>query len=105
MIITAIGGEASPAGAERFSRDVLTKRAALIRKLADSEKVILADVSAAWLAELAKGTPQAELLSQVNHPNLRGHQLAAECDHQGARRSRSVSRQAMDCGSLLPLSV
>ena len=99
MIITAIGGEASPAGAERFSRDVLTQRAALIRKLAASEKVILADVSAAWLAELAKGTPQAELLSQVNHPNLRGH------DHQGSRRSRSVSRQAMDCGSLLPLSV
>jgi hypothetical protein len=139
VIVTAIGGEASPAGAERFSRDVLphrpdlvlidyalndrriaeeqveaawlsmirtakesgvpvvlitptgdakadmanpadplTQRAALIRKIAAAEKVILADVSATWLAELAKGTPQAELLSQVNHPNLRGHQLAAD---------------------------
>lgn len=139
VIVTAIGGEASPAGAERFSRDVLphrpdlvlidyalndrriaedqveaswlamiraakeagvpvvlitptgdakadmanpedplSQRAALIRKIAAAEKVILADVSAAWLAELAKGTPQAELLSQVNHPNLRGHHLAAD---------------------------
>jgi lysophospholipase L1-like esterase len=58
--------------------DPLTQRAALIRKLAAAENVILADVSAAWLAELTKGTPQAELLSQVNHPNLRGHQLAAD---------------------------
>ena len=58
--------------------DVLTQRAALIRKIAAAEKVILADVSAAWVAELAKGTPQADLLSQVNHPNLRGHQLAAD---------------------------
>jgi lysophospholipase L1-like esterase len=139
VIVTAIGGEASPTGAERFTRDILphrpdlilidyalndrrmtddkveaawlsmiraakeagvpivlitptgdaksdmasaadplTQRAALIRKLAAAENVILADVSAAWLAELTKGTPQAELLSQVNHPNLRGHQLAAD---------------------------
>ncbi|MFM2198692.1 MAG: hypothetical protein RLZZ505_2124 [Verrucomicrobiota bacterium] len=139
VIVTAIGGEASPAGAERFSRDVLphrpdlvlidyalndrrvpeeqveaswlsmiraakeagvpvvlitptgdekadmanptdplSQRAALIRKIAAAEKVILADVSAAWQEELKKGRPQAELLSQVNHPNLRGHQLAAD---------------------------
>jgi len=139
VIITAIGGEASPAGAARFERDALThrpdlvlidyalndrrmpedkveaswlsmiraakeagvpvvlitptgdakadmanpadpltQRAALIRKLAAAENVILADVSAAWQAELAKGIPQTELLSQVNHPNLRGHQLAAD---------------------------
>lgn len=58
--------------------DPLSQRAALIRKIAAAEKVMLADVSAAWDAELAKGTPQAELLSQVNHPNLRGHQLAAD---------------------------
>jgi lysophospholipase L1-like esterase len=58
--------------------DVLTQRANLIRKIAVSEKIILADVSAAWLAELAKGTPQNDLLSQGNHPNMRGHQLAAD---------------------------
>jgi acyl-CoA thioesterase-1 len=50
----------------------------MIRRLAAEEQVILADVSAAWQAELAKGTAESELLSQPNHPNLRGHQLAAD---------------------------
>jgi lysophospholipase L1-like esterase len=58
--------------------DPLTQRADLIRKLAAREKVILADVSALWIAELAKGTVQTELLSQANHPNLRGHEIAAD---------------------------
>jgi lysophospholipase L1-like esterase len=154
VIVTAIGGEASPAGAERFSRDVLphrpdlvlidyalndrgvaedqveaswlgmiraakeagvpvvlitptgdatsdmanpadplTQRAALIRKLAAAENVILADVSAAWLAELAKGTPQADLLSQVNHPNLRGHQLAADAIMKALAEAGLVSAE------------
>lgn len=39
---------------------------------------MLADISAAWLAELQSGTPEGELLSQGNHPNLTGHQLAAD---------------------------
>lgn len=60
------------------ANDPLHQRAELIRRLAKEEKVLLADVSAAWLAELAGGTPGNELLSQVNHPNLRGHRLAAE---------------------------
>lgn len=58
--------------------DPLRQRADLIRGLARKENVLLADVSAAWLAELAKGTPQRDLLSQVNHPNLKGHEIAAD---------------------------
>lgn len=56
--------------------DPLRQRADVIRRLAAEEGVLLADVSAAWLAELKSGTPQSELLSQVNHPNLRGHKVA-----------------------------
>lgn len=59
-------------------QDPLCQQAALIRKLAERENVLLADVFAAWQAELAKGTPHDDLLSQINHPNLRGHTLAAE---------------------------
>lgn len=58
--------------------DPLSQRAELIRKIAAREDVILADVSAAWLAELAKGTEEDEILSQRNHPNLKGHTIAAE---------------------------
>jgi hypothetical protein len=57
--------------------DPLTERAALIRTIASSEGVLLADVSADWLATIQGGTPQGDLLSQANHPNLAGHQLAA----------------------------
>ncbi len=57
--------------------DPLCQRAELIRKIAKEENVPLADVFAAWKAELAKGTPIGDLLSQSNHPNLRGHTLAA----------------------------
>ena len=60
------------------SSDPLTERAALIRTIASSEDVLLADVSADWLAALQAGTPQGDLLSQGNHPNLAGHQLAAD---------------------------
>ena len=138
VIVTAIGGEDSVAGAARFTRDVLShkpdlifidyalndrrkpldmveaswlsmigqakkagvpivlltptgdaaadlsnpddplrQRADLIRKLAKAEKVPLADVSAKWMEETGKGTPQDQLLSQPNHPNLRGHTVAA----------------------------
>ncbi len=58
--------------------DPLNQRAEMIRKIAAEQKVLLGDVFAAWVAEIKKGTPQAELLSQVNHPNLKGHTLAAE---------------------------
>jgi lysophospholipase L1-like esterase len=58
-------------------QDPLCQRADLIRRVAKKENVPLADVFAAWQAEVAKGTQQTDLLSQINHPNLRGHQLAA----------------------------
>lgn len=58
--------------------DPLCQRAELIRRMAREENVLLADVFTAWRAEIAKGTPQTDLLSQPNHPNLRGHTLAAE---------------------------
>ncbi len=138
VIVTAIGGEASPKGAARFASDVLVhrpdvvaidyalndrkvpeaqveaawrsmiaqardagavvvlvtptgdntasigdptdlleQRAALIRRLATEEGVLLADVWAAWRAELDRGTPIDDLLSQPNHPNERGHQLTS----------------------------
>jgi lysophospholipase L1-like esterase len=67
--------------------DPLHQRAELLRRLAAEEKVLLADVSAAWLAELEAGTPEKELLSQVNHPNLRGHQLAAKVIDQTLRNA------------------
>ncbi len=57
--------------------DPLSQRSDLIRRLAKQQDVLLADVSAAWLAELAKGTAQTDLHSQPNHPNLRGNQIAA----------------------------
>ena len=44
-------------------QDPLCQQAALIRKLAEKENVLLADVFAAWQAEVAKGTPQTDLLS------------------------------------------
>ena len=59
-------------------QDPLCQRADLIRRLAKENHLVLADVFAAWQAEVAKGTPQTDLLSQPNHPNLRGNTLAAE---------------------------
>lgn len=58
--------------------DPLSLRADLIRRVAADEEVLLADVSAAWQEELDSGTPEADLLSQSNHPNLAGHEIAAE---------------------------
>lgn len=61
----------NPAGALRQLAD-------MIRDLAAEENVLLADVSAAWLAALQGGTPQDDLHSTTNHPNAAGHRLAAD---------------------------
>lgn len=58
-------------------KDPLCQRAEIIRRVAKAENVPLADVFAAWTDAVKGGTPQKDLLSQSNHPNLRGHQIAA----------------------------
>lgn len=54
--------------------DPLHDRAELIRRIAADEKMLLADVSAAWM----RAGSQDALLSQVNHPNRKGHDVAAD---------------------------
>lgn len=71
----------TPTGSEdadwQDPRDPLNLLADMIRELGREMGVPVADVFAAWKEELRKGTPQKELLSQVNHPNLKGHTIAA----------------------------
>lgn len=94
MLITPTG--ASDADFANSS-DPLSERAALIRTIASSEGVLLADVSADWLATLQSGTPQGDLLSQGNHPNLTGHQLAADTLFSAfAAATDTVKTEAVD---------
>lgn len=58
--------------------DPLHERAELIRRIAAEEKVLLADVSLAWQQASRGEGGQDALLSQVNHPNRKGHEVAAE---------------------------
>jgi acyl-CoA thioesterase I len=139
VIVTAIGGENSEAGAARFERDVLSLRpdvvfidyglndrpigteraktalvamirnaqkrsvkvilltptadmdaklddpsdplnrqAELIRALAEECHVGLVDSLAAFQLYVKNGGRMSDLMSQVNHPNRRGHELVAE---------------------------
>jgi lysophospholipase L1-like esterase len=55
--------------------DPLSQHAEQIRKLAADHGVGLVDSLAAFMAEMARGTPLAELMLQGNHPNARGHEL------------------------------
>lgn len=71
----------TPTGADGVRRDApdepLEIRADLIRRVAREEGVPVADVWAAWKAELGRGVKQESLLSQGNHPNRAGHEIAA----------------------------
>jgi GH43 family beta-xylosidase/lysophospholipase L1-like esterase len=58
--------------------DVLMQHAAQVRQLAAEHGTALVDSLARFQAELARGTPLDALLSQLNHPNARGHQLVAD---------------------------
>lgn len=71
----------TPTGARGVKYDDPTEpleiRAAIIRKVAAEEGVLVGDVLAAWKAELKKGVSQDSLLAQANHPNKKGHEIAA----------------------------
>jgi acyl-CoA thioesterase I len=57
--------------------DPLRQHAAQVRELAAAHRTGLVDSLARFDAEVARGTPLAELMSHVNHPNARGHALVA----------------------------
>ena len=57
------------------ANDPLNQHAEQIRKLAADFHTGLVDSLAAFKAELARGTALTNLMSQVNHPNARGHEL------------------------------
>ncbi len=57
--------------------DPLNQHAKQIRKLAAEHHVGLVDSLAAFKAEIAHGTALTNFMSQVNHPNARGHELVA----------------------------
>lgn len=71
----------TPTGADNVRIGALDEplevRAGIIRKVAAEENVAVADVWAAWKAELKRGVKQNSLLAQANHPNRKGHAIAA----------------------------
>lgn len=72
----------TPTGARDVRYDAVDEpleiRAAIIRRVAAEEGVLVADVFAAWKAGLKKGVKQDSLLAQANHPNRKGHEIAAK---------------------------
>ena len=60
------------------ANDPLNQHAEQIRNLAAEFHVGLVDSLAAFKAELARGTALTNLMSQVNHPNDRGHEIVAK---------------------------
>ena len=57
--------------------DRLALHAAQVRELAAAHRTALVDSFAIFQAEVQRGTPLADLMSHVNHPNARGHALVA----------------------------
>ena len=57
------------------ANDPLSQHAEQIRKLAEQFHVGLVDSFAVFKIELSRGTALTNLMSQVNHPNARGHEL------------------------------
>lgn len=75
VLVTPTGAEDVRMGAEDEPLEVC---AAMIRRVAEEEGAYLADVWAAWKAAIEGGVAQEELLSQINHPNRRGHVLVVD---------------------------
>jgi lysophospholipase L1-like esterase len=57
--------------------DPLNKHAAQVRELARAHGVALVDSLELFRVETSRGVPLADLMSQGNHPNRRGHELVA----------------------------
>jgi acyl-CoA thioesterase I len=55
----------------------LNQHAEQIRALAEEFKVALADSQVVFAETIESGVPLEKLMSQVNHPNRRGHELVA----------------------------
>lgn len=58
--------------------DPLHECAELIRRIAVEHRALVADVSDAWLRAGRSAGGQVGFLSQANHPNRKGHEVAAE---------------------------
>ncbi|MCE5187441.1 MAG: SGNH/GDSL hydrolase family protein [Planctomycetaceae bacterium] len=71
----------TPTGVEgvdpRDSQDSLFKQAQQIRRLAFMNEVGLADSYQAFARYIRSGGKMEDLLSQINHPNRKGHELVA----------------------------
>ncbi len=59
-------------------KDALTQHAILIRKLADKYHVGLADSYKSFQDLLRKGIHIEDFMSQINHPNLKGHEIVEQ---------------------------
>ena len=60
-------------------KSTLKERVEIMRKLADKEKVCLADTYKVWEAYESEGYPVSELLAnKSNHPSVTGHTMYAE---------------------------
>lgn len=82
MIEQAVEGGAkvilvTPTPDQSETTDALKRHAQQVRDLAREYGVGLADATAAFDKHIADGARLEDLMAQVNHPNLRGHQLVA----------------------------
>lgn len=76
VIVTGIGGETSDGGAKRFEKDVMTHDPDIITidYALNDRRIGLAKSKIAW----ASNGKLTDLMSQVNHPYRKGHDLVVE---------------------------